>query len=227
MSRAAHRVLKADPVMARLIEAVGPARLSGSALRTLQSPFEALVRAIAHQQLHGTAAERILARLIALHAPAPFPTPAQLLATGAAALRAVGFSFAKVAALKDLAAKTLEGVVPDAAQLAALSDLQIIERLTGVRGIGRWTVEMMLIFQLQRPDVLPVDDFGIRNGFRLAYRLRGMPLPRALAEFGERWKPYRSLAAWYLWRAVELSREQRLPRCERPPRIAVSRLARP
>lgn len=226
MSRAAHRVLKSDPVMARLIEAVGPMRLAGSALRTQRSPYEALARAIAHQQLHGVAAERILGRLVALYAPASFPSPEQLLAAEDAQLRAVGFSFAKVAALKDLAAKTLAGVVPESAELLRLPDAQIIERLTSVRGIGRWTVEMMLIFELERPDVLPVDDFGIRNGFRLAYGLAGMPLPRALASFGERWAPYRSMAAWYLWRAVELAREERLPRCARPPRIAVAKLAR-
>ena len=216
---AAYRVLRADPVMAGLIEAVGPCRIQWGTQRT---PFEALMHAIAHQQLNGTAAGRILARFTALFGGTAFPSPQQLLDTDAQALRAAGFSFAKIAALKDLAAKALAGVVPAAVELAELEDLEIIERLTAVRGIGRWTVEMMLIFQLQRPDVLPVDDFGVRNGFRLAYRLPGMPLPRALAAYGERWKPYRSIAAWYLWRAVELSRADRLPRCPRPPRVAVS-----
>ncbi len=121
-----------------------------------------------------------------------------------ASLRAAGFSFAKVAALKDLAAKTLEAVVPHRAALESLPDDAIIERLTAVRGIGRWTVEMLLMFQLGRPDVLPVDDFGVRTGFRLAYGLREMPQPQALSAWGERWRPYRSAAAWYLWRAVEL-----------------------
>ncbi|MGH8141856.1 MAG: DNA-3-methyladenine glycosylase family protein [Steroidobacteraceae bacterium] len=216
--RAAQRILAADPVMAALIEAAGPCRIDPGALR---NPFESLVHAIAHQQLNGTAAGRILARFTALFDGVIFPSPQQLLEADAQQLRAAGFSFAKIAALKDLAAKTLAGVVPAALELANLEDLEIIERLTAVRGIGRWTVEMMLIFQLQRPDVLPVDDFGVRNGFRLAYRLRGMPLPRALATFGERWKPYRSMAAWYLWRAVDLARADRLPRCARPPRIAV------
>jgi DNA-3-methyladenine glycosylase II len=215
---AAYRVLRADPVMAGLIEAAGPCRIAHEPQRT---PFEALMHAIAHQQLNGTAAGRILARFTALFGDTAFPSPQQLLDTDAQALRAAGFSFAKIAALKDLAAKALAGVVPAAVQLAELEDLAIIERLTTVRGIGRWTVEMLLIFQLQRPDVLPVDDFGVRNGFRLAYRLAGMPLPRALAAYGERWKPYRSIAAWYLWRAVELSRAERLPRCRRPPRVAV------
>jgi DNA-3-methyladenine glycosylase II len=185
------------------------------------------VRAIAHQQLHGAAAERILARFIALQDQAAFPPPQHVLAMPDAQLRAVGFSFAKVAALKDLASKTLSGLVPAAPALESLSDAEIIERLTAVRGIGRWTVEMLLIFQLRRPDVLPVGDFGVRNGFRLAYRLSGMPTPDSLAAFGERWGPYRSIAAWYLWRAVELARDDRLPHCPRAPRVAVTAPAKP
>jgi hypothetical protein len=126
-------------------------------------------------------------------------------------VRAAGFSFAKVAALKDLAAKTLAAVVPDGAALMQLSDEEIIARLTQVHGIGRWTVEMLLMFQLRRPDVLPVDDFGVRAGFRAAYGLTRMPHPRALAAWGERWKPFRTTAAWYLWRALELKRAGTLP----------------
>jgi DNA-3-methyladenine glycosylase II len=220
MTRAAHRVLKADPVMAALIQAAGPCRLEP---RPERAPFEALARAIAHQQLHGVAAERILGRLIALFEGTRFPQPQQLLAATDAQLRAVGFSFAKVAALKDLAAKTLAAVVPATEECAALSDLQLIERICAVRGIGRWTVEMMLILQLQRPDVLPVDDYGVRNGFRLAYGLKALPTPRALSQFGERWAPHRSTAAWYLWRAVDLARAEQLPRCVCPPRLAVVR----
>ena len=128
-----------------------------------------------------------------------------------ASLRAAGFSFAKVAALKDLATKTLEAVVPHHAVLESLPDDAIIERLTQVRGIGRWTVEMLLMFRLGRPDVLPVDDFGVRAGFRAAYGLRQMPKPKALLAWGERWRPYRSTAAWYLWRALELKRAGTLP----------------
>src|SRR5207244_11520819 len=151
-------------------------------------------------------------------------------------LRAAGFSFAKVAALKDLAAKTLAAVVPDGATLMQLSDEQIIARLTQVRGIGRWTVEMLLRFQLGRPDVLPVDDFGVRAGFRAAYGLGRMPHPRALAAWGERWKPFRTTAAWYLWRALELKRAGtlpspaeriRLPRVKRLRRAARRGAARP
>jgi DNA-3-methyladenine glycosylase II len=217
-TRAAYRHLRTDPVMAGLIAAAG--RHNPTPLPD-HPPFETLARAIAHQQLHGVAAERILARFVDACGEGGFPVPRQVLGAEQARLRATGFSYAKIAALKDLAAKTISGVVPARAELDTLSDEVIIERLTEVRGIGRWTVEMMLMFQLQRPDVLPVDDFGVRNGFRLAYRLRGMPRPRALAQFGERWKPYRSLAAWYLWRANDLARRKLLPHGGRPPRIAL------
>lgn len=224
MHRHAHRILKTDPVMAALIKAAGPCRMQS---RSHHAPFESLARAIAHQQLHSVAATRILARFVDLFEPPDFPLPHHVLGAHDDQLRAVGFSFAKVAALKDLAAKTLEGIVPPPAELALLSDLEIIERLSSVRGIGRWTVEMMLMFQLERPDVLPVDDFGIRTGFRLAYGLKRMPTPRALAQFGERWKPYRSAAAWYLWRAVDLARQQQLPACASPPpRIAMVNAAK-
>jgi DNA-3-methyladenine glycosylase II len=217
-TRAAYRLLRTDPVMAGLIKAAGRYH---PAPPPDHPPFETLARAIAHQQLHGIAAERILSRFVDACGQGGFPLPQQVLDAEPARLRATGFSYAKIAALKDLAAKTISGVVPARTELDTLTDLAIIERLTAVRGIGRWTVEMMLLFQLQRPDVLPVDDFGVRNGFRLAYRLSGMPRPRALAQFGERWKPYRSLAAWYLWRANDLARRKLLPHGGRPPRVAL------
>jgi DNA-3-methyladenine glycosylase II len=198
----------ADPVMKQLIAAAGPYALEA---QQECSPFEALARAIAHQQLNGKAAQSILNRFIGTCGAGSFPGPERLLAQKDTALRASGFSFSKIAALRDLAAKTLSGVVPVRADLHALGDLEIIERLTAVRGIGRWTVEMLLMFQLGRPDVLPVDDFGVRHGFRLAYGFKNMPAPKVLAIFGERWAPHRSAAAWYLWRAVDLSREGRLP----------------
>jgi DNA-3-methyladenine glycosylase II len=194
--------------MGGIIQAAGPYRLKADLEGT---PFQALAHAIAHQQLHATAANNILKRFIDTVGGGTFPTPEQVLAAPNAVLRAAGFSTAKTASLKDLAAKTLEGVVPTRAELLALDDLAIIERLTQVRGIGRWTVEMMLMYQLGRPDVLPVDDFGVRNGFRLAYGLRKMPAPKALAAFGEKWAPHRSAAAWYLWRAVELHKAGTLP----------------
>jgi DNA-3-methyladenine glycosylase II len=197
-----------DPVMRRLIAATGPFAIEA---REDHCPYEALARAIAHQQLNGKAAQSILNRFVTTCGRGIFPTPQGLLALEDAALRASGFSFSKIAALRDLATKTLSGIVPVRDALHTLGDLEIIERLTAVRGIGRWTVEMLLMFQLRRPDVLPVDDFGVRHGFQLAYGLKKMPPPKVLAMFGERWAPHRSAAAWYLWRAVDLSRAGRLP----------------
>lgn len=214
----------ADPVMGRLIAAVGEYGL----VPDLECPpFRALARAIAHQQLNGAVANRILERFVTACGRDAFPTPRSVLEAPQETLRAAGFSGAKIAALRDLAAKALEGVVPSRAELAALSDAEIVARLTGVRGIGRWTVEMMLMFQLGREDVLPADDFGVRNGFRLAYGLRGLPVPRALARFGERWAPHRTAAAWYLWRAIDLSRTGRLPPPAARVRIAQVRRRRP
>jgi len=209
MSQDIHAHLsKADPVLGALMRAAGPCTLTSD---DDCHPFQALAQAIAHQQLNGTAAATILKRLVDNCGGGCFPTPQMIVDASTASLRAAGFSFAKVAALKDLAAKTLEAVVPHHAALEALSDDAIIERLTQVRGIGRWTVEMLLMFRLGRPDVLPVDDFGVRAGFRAAYGLREMPKPKALAAWGERWRPYRSTAAWYLWRALELKRAGTLP----------------
>ena len=210
-----------DPVLGGVIRAVGPRRLAPP---EDCHPFQVLAQAIAHQQLNGTAANTILKRLVDGCGEGAFPTPHMVIAAPEETLRAAGFSRAKVAALKDLAAKTLDSVVPDGATLAQLPDQEIIARLTQVRGIGRWTVEMLLIFHLGRPDVLPVDDFGVRAGFRAAYGLSRMPRPKALAAFGERWKPYRTTAAWYLWRAMELKRAGTLP--EPAERIRLPRIPR-
>ncbi|HSL05838.1 MAG TPA: DNA-3-methyladenine glycosylase [Nitrospiraceae bacterium] len=195
---------KADPVMRRLIREVGSFTLTPQSKR---SPFESLARAIAYQQLHDKAAESILRRFVALFPTKRFPQPAELLAMNEQAIRGAGFSQAKVAALRDLAAKTLDGTVPTGSIVRKLDDEAIIERLIAVRGIGRWTVEMLLIFQLGRPDVLPVDDFGVRNGFRIAYGRRSMPMPKEVRQYGERWKPYRTAAAWYLWQAADRAKE--------------------
>jgi DNA-3-methyladenine glycosylase II len=206
------RLAKVDPVLANLMRAAGRFTHTPNADHT---PFHALARAIAHQQLNGTAAESIFGRFVGLYSlegqAAALLEAEMVLATPDQKLRAVGLSFAKIAGIKDLAQKTLDGVVPPYEILNTLGNEEIIERLTQVRGIGRWTVEMLLMFRLGRPDVLPVDDFGVCNGFRLAYGLRGMPSARALAEYGARWAPYRSVAAWYLWRAVDLHRAGKLP----------------
>ncbi|MBI3357587.1 MAG: DNA-3-methyladenine glycosylase 2 family protein, partial [Nitrospirae bacterium] len=169
--------------------------------------FESLARAIAYQQLHDKAAESILKRFIALFPGRRFPRPDELLATNVRSIRQAGFSRAKVLALRDLAAKTLDGTVPTGRAVRTLDDDAIIKRLVEVRGIGRWTVEMLLIFQLGRPDVLPVDDFGVRNGFRIAYGRRIMPTPKQVLRYGERWKPHRTAAAWYLWRAADRAKQ--------------------
>lgn len=186
--------------MRRLIREIGPCTLTPRAGR---SPFESLARAIAYQQLHDKAAESILRRFVALFPGRRFPGPAEVLGADVRAMRRAGFSRAKVAALRDLAAKALDGTMPTGRTIRRLDDDAIVERLIAVRGVGRWTVEMLLIFQLGRPDVLPVDDFGVRNGFRIAYRRRRMPTPKEVRRYGERWKPYRTAASWYLWRAVD------------------------
>lgn len=195
---------RVDPVMRRLIREVGPFTLLPRARR---SPFESLARAIANQQLHEKAADSILRRFVALFPARRFPQPADLLAMDELAIRGAGFSQAKVAALRDLAAKTLDGTVPTGPVIKGLEDDAIVEHLVAVRGVGRWTVEMLLIFQLGRPDVLPADDFGVRNGFRIAYGRRAMPTPKEVLRYGERWRPYRTAAAWYLWRAADRAKE--------------------
>lgn len=192
-----------DTQLARLIERTGPFNLE---LREMHNPFEALARNIIYQQLHGNAAAAIHARVVALFGKKRL-RPEDILAASEESLRGAGLSGAKLIALKDLAAKTLDGTVPTLARLRRMSDEEIIEHLTQVRGIGRWTVEMLLIFRLGRPDVLPVGDFAVRKGFAL---LRGMddpPKPKELLNHGELWRPYRSVASWYLWRATELPAE--------------------
>jgi DNA-3-methyladenine glycosylase II len=193
-----------DRVLQRVIGRVGPCQLAPEHKR---SPFESLVRAIAHQQLHGRAAEAILRRFCQQFPRTRFPKPAAVLELPVEQFRAAGFSQAKVTAIRDLAEKSLSGVVPTAAGIRKLDDAAIIERLTQVRGVGRWTVEMLLIFQLGRPDVLPVDDFGLRNGFRLAYKLSELPTPGQVRKHGERWAPFRTTAAWYLWRVADQSKQ--------------------
>ena len=199
------RHLSAEARFEALIRRVGPPRLG---VQRGRSPYEALTRAIAHQQLHGRAAEAILARFVALYPDVSFPTPTQVLATDDTVLRGCGFSAGKIASIRAIAAGALDGTIPDRRAAARLSDDALIERLTTLRGVGRWTVEMLLIFTLGRPDVLPVDDFGVREGFRVLYELDAQPKPRALAEHGLAWAPFRSFAAWYLWRAAEAAKRQ-------------------
>ncbi len=203
MSAEAVRHLSRDPAFAGLIARVGRPRL---VVERGRSPYEALVRAIAHQQLHGRAAQAILARFVSLYPGTTFPTPAMVLASEEHQLRACGFSGSKIAAIRDICTRTMDGTVPSRRAAARLTDEALVERLVTIRGVGRWTVEMLLIWTLGRPDILPVDDFGVREGYRVLHGLQAQPKPRALAEFGAEWSPWRSTASWYLWRAADLAR---------------------
>ena len=203
MKAEASRHLMRDPVMRALIRRHGPCVLTPHG----RSPYETLTRAIAHQQLNGRAAETILARFVALFPNVRFPAPPAVLAARTTTLRRAGFSRAKVRALKDIARHAVKGAVPTRRACRGLGDEEIIERLIPIHGVGRWTVEMLLIFTLGRLDVLPVDDFGVREGFRVAYGRRTRPTPKVLRAYGERWAPYRSVAAWYLWRAASDARQ--------------------
>jgi DNA-3-methyladenine glycosylase II len=197
------RHLRRDAVLKRVIRQVGDCTLKPAR----RQPYEALVRAIAHQQVHGRAAEAILGRFIALCPEPGFPTPEAVLALPPEAMRAAGLSANKVLAIRDIAEKAALGVIPNRAAARRLSDEVLIERLVALRGVGRWTVEMLLIFTLGRADILPVDDFGVREGYRVAAGLPDQPKPKVLAEIGEAWAPYRTTAAWYLWRAADLAKE--------------------
>jgi DNA-3-methyladenine glycosylase II len=203
---ALEHLAKVDPLMGRLIREIGPCLLAPEKRR---SPFQSLVQAVAHQQLHGAAAQNILKRFIKLFPGRKFPRAEDLAGVTDEQLRACGFSFAKIRAIRDIAEKTISGVVPTGRAIVKLTDEEIIERLTAVRGVGRWTVEMLLIFQLGRENVLPVDDFGVRTGFRVAYNKRAMPKPKALRKFGERWHPHATTAAWYLWRAADGAKKKK------------------
>src|SRR5713226_8889384 len=170
---------------------------------TLMRPFDALAESIAYQQLSGKAAAKIFGRVRALYPRRKYLDPKLILETADETFRAAGLSRSKIAALKDLAAKTIDGTVPSARALARMTDEEIIARLITVRGIGRWTVEMLLLFDLGRPDVWPVDDYGVRKGFAKTFGKRKLPKPKQLMKFGEKWRPHRSVAAWYFWRALD------------------------
>jgi 3-methyladenine DNA glycosylase/8-oxoguanine DNA glycosylase len=168
-----------------------------------QSPYEALMESIAYQSISGKAAATIFARIKALGTDGRAPSPQQILNLRTSTLRKAGLSGAKVLAMKDLARKTIDGIVPTRKQAEKLSDAELVERLDSVRGIGAWTVEMFLIFNLGRPDVLPIHDLGVQKGWSVAYGKKHMPKPKELLAFGERWRPYRTVASWYMWRAFE------------------------
>ena len=210
---ACEHLSRVDRQLARIIAKSGACRLQQE---TTQSIFEALLESIIYQQLNGKVAATITARVKALFPEntkrlrtrrglvAGFPTPEQILGASEELLRSAGLSRNKMLAIRDLAAKALDGTVPTVKQAHRMSDDELIERLTAVRGIGRWTVEMLLIFRLGRLDVLPVGDYGVRMGFAKMRKLAELPKPKELAAYGEKWKPHRSVASWYLWRAAEM-----------------------
>ena len=187
-----------DPQLARLIKETEEFRIEADGSG---SPYEALLEAIAYQSISGKAAATIYGRIKALSAAGRAPTPQEMLKLRKPVLRKAGLSGAKVLAMKDLAQKTIDGVVPTLEQAEKLTDEELVERLVSVRGIGAWTVEMFLIFRLGRPDVLPIHDLGVKKGWSITYGKKHMPKPKELLAFGERWRPYRTVASWYMWRA--------------------------
>ena len=189
-----------DDCLKRLIEETTPFQID---ITDAQSPYEALLESIAYQSISGKAAATIFGRVKALSATGRAPTPQEMLKLRKPALRKAGLSGAKVLAMKDLAQKTIDGIVPTLEQAEKLSDEELVERLVSVRGIGAWTVEMFLIFRLGRPDVLPIHDLGVKKGWSVTYGKKHMPKPKELLAFGERWRPYRTVASWYMWRAFE------------------------
>ena len=197
---ACRHLADSDPALGSLIARVGA---FGLRPRPTQSLFAAIARAIVYQQLSGSAASTILGRVRAIYAPKRFPTPRDILDTPPERLRSAGLSTAKTAALRDLAQKCLDGTVPSMARVRRMTDEEIVESLVQVRGVGRWTAEMLLMFRLGRGDVLPVSDLGIRKGFALTFGVRRLPAAVTIARRAERWRPYRSVACWYLWRALD------------------------
>src|SRR5712664_2488785 len=191
-----------------------------------QSPYEALLESIAYQSISGKAAATIFARIKALSGNGRPPSPEQMLKLRISALRKAGLSGAKVLAMKDLARKTIDGIVPTREQAEKMSDAELIERLDSVRGIGAWTVEMFLIFNLGRPDVLPIHDLGVKKGWSVTYGKKHMPKPKELLAFGERWRPYRTVASWYMWRAFERAGYAATNKI-RPPKVRKRKPAKP
>lgn len=202
---AVQQLAEADPVFGRVIERVGPCRLDEE-MRPITTTFEALLEAITHQQLSTKAAATIYARVCAL---APDLEPARFVKLEETSLRGAGLSRAKVLAVRDLASRTCSGEVPSMDALYEMDDLEIIQKLSQIRGIGRWSAEMLLIFRLGRLNVLPIQDLGIQQGFSASFRKTNKPVTKAIEHRGKRWFPYRSVASWYLWRAAEFSRTDR------------------
>ena len=200
LSDAIRHLSERDEILRPLISELAPFQID---VADAQSPYEVLLESIAYQSISGKAAATIFGRIKALGTGGLPPSPEQMLKIPSKKLRKAGLSGAKVLAMKDLAQKALAGIVPTHKEALKLSDDELVERLVSVRGIGAWTVEMFLIFRLGRPDVLPIHDLGVKKGWSVAYSKKHMPKPKELLEFGERWRPYRTVASWYMWRAFE------------------------
>ena len=192
---------KLDADWAQLIALVGPCSFTPKPAR---EPYEALIRAVAYQQLHAKAGDAILNRLLSIYGH-EFPSPHQLLSTSFEALRACGFSAKKIETISGIASAALTGIVPTRTQADLMTDEDLIARLVTLKGIGRWTVEMLLIFTLERMDVLPADDFGVAHGYQRLKKLATAPKRKELSEIAQAWSPYRTIASWYLWRVPKIA----------------------
>ncbi len=222
LSAATAHLAARDEKLAELIANTVPFQLHPD---HLDSPYEVLLKAIAYQSISGKAAATIFGRVKALGSNGRAPSPEEMLKLRKPVLRKAGLSGAKIQAMKDLAKKTIEGIVPSLEEANKLSDEELVKRLVSVRGIGAWTVEMFLIFRLGRPDVLPIHDLGVRKGWSVTYGKKHMPTPKELLDFGERWRPYRTVASWYMWRACQRAghaalRKIRPARVKKPREIA-------
>jgi len=200
LAEALRHLSRCDQQLKRLIAETAPFEID---VEDALSPYEVLLESIAYQSISGKAAATIFGRIKALGENGRPPTPEKMLKIQMPTLRRAGLSGAKAVAMKDLAKKALAGIVPTYEEALKLSDEELVERLVSVRGIGAWTVEMFLIFRLGRPDVLPIHDLGVKKGWSVAYGKKHMPAPKELLKFGERWRPYRTVASWYMWRAFE------------------------
>jgi DNA-3-methyladenine glycosylase II len=223
LAEATRHLAERDECLKLLIADTAPFQMDQD---PLQSPYEALLEAIAYQSISGKAAATIYGRIKALSGNGRAPSPEQMLKLHKSVLRKAGLSGAKVLAMKDLAKKTIDGVVPTLDQAGKLSDEELVKRLVSVRGIGAWTVEMFLIFRLGRPDVLPIHDLGVKKGWSVAYGKKHMPTPKELLAFGERWRPYRTVASWYMWRAFQRAGYKATNKI-RPPKVRKRNPANP
>jgi DNA-3-methyladenine glycosylase II len=203
--RAINHLRERDPRLRELIDRIGVIKLPA---RRSREPYLALLESIAYQQLAGAAAEKIWKRVVALFDEGG-PQPEGLIALSEDALRAAGLSRSKAISMKEIAARTIAGHVPDAQRIKKMSEAEIFEQLTQIRGVGPWTVDMLLIFALRRPDIMPVTDYGVRKGFQLLYRKRSLPTPKQLLKTAELWRPYRTAAALYLWHIADTTKKEK------------------